>query len=106
MKAKDLISILEQNPQSEVVFFDSDQHETFTVDICEGKLIRMKPSTLLESIKTFNPKVPESELKKEAKEKGLFRWAYMLPEFDGFLKTKKNLLYKKVFVITTKNIKN
>lgn len=103
MKAKDLIKILQKNPEQEVKFFNGYVDDWMNITIQEETLIKEKPSHLLE-IANYQRKslgLPEYTPNDVKKFKQFSNWGFP-NEFADYEKEKKNYSFKKVFLICGK----
>lgn len=102
MKAKDLIKILEQNPEMDVKFYNSFVDDWMDIQVDEFTLVKEKPSFTLELINWQNEKqgLPLwDSLKGKNYQKRDWQFQNMFTDYN---RDKKNYSFKKVFLLQGK----
>lgn len=102
MKAKDLIKILEKNPELEIKLYNGFIDDWMDIDISEDILVKEKSSFLLKLINYERKRDGLPEIDKLSKTNYKKRTWEFPNEFVDYERDKKNYSFKKVICINGK----
>ncbi len=104
MKAKDLIKILETNPEMEVKFYNSFVDDWMDIGhVNEHELVKEKPSYILylSNLCRQSRNLPLHSKEDVKKFKSGKEWVFK-SNFVDYIEDKKNYSFKKIFLIQSK----
>lgn len=104
MKAKDLIKILEKNPEQEVKFYNSFVDDWMNISVDEHELVKEKPSyiLMLSNLDRKQKGLPEHTLEDIKKYKRGSEWEFK-NDFADYERDKKHYSFKNIFLIQGKS---
>jgi hypothetical protein len=103
MKAKDLIKILEQNPEQDVKIYNGFVDDWMDIEIYTFELVKEKPSTTLNMINYQNQKKGLPLWDKLQKGKYKIREWEFKNSFVDYEKYKKDYSFKSIFLLQGKS---